>query len=100
MSSEASASCCMARSRRGGVHVRSAAPTSFSRLKCTGGAPRFMANSIESPPSTARPPAGGAVTPACERQGRAPPPPPHHVGKLDRLLVLGVERELADLVAR
>ncbi len=43
----------MARSSRAGVQARSAAPTSFSRVKCTGGAPRFMANSMLSPPSTA-----------------------------------------------
>ena len=53
ISSEASASCAMARKRRCGVQLRSAASTGFLRVKCTGGAPRIMANSIESPPSTA-----------------------------------------------
>ena len=43
----------MARNSRGGVQARNAASTSFLRVKCTGGAPRIMANSIESPSSTA-----------------------------------------------
>ena len=52
-SSEASASCAMARSSRAGDQARKAAPTAFSRVKCTGGAPRFIAHSMQSPPSTA-----------------------------------------------
>ena len=42
-SSEASANCCIARSSRAGVQLRSAAPTASWREKCTGGAPRRMA---------------------------------------------------------